>query len=396
MKILVLNSGSSSLKFAIIDTNIQSSLLNGVVERLNTDQGCIQATYNNLPYKKDLKSPDHKLALKEVLDYLESNNITENFFDAIGHRVVHGGEKFTQAHIICKRVLKEIESCIPLAPLHNQANLEGIYAAQAFFPSKPQVAIFDTSFHQTIPEKAYRYSLPKELYQDHGVRKYGFHGSSHKYVATIAAMKLHKPIEKTCIITAHLGNGCSATAVKYGKSIDTTMGLTPLEGLVMGTRCGSIDPGLHEYLHEKLGWDLSQINHVLNKKSGLLGISQLSSDMREVTSAAKKGHEDSKLAAEIFAYHLAQAIASLSVNFHHLDALVFTGGIGEHSTTIRAITMSMLRILGFEIDVIRNANDGEHSNGVITCDGTTPKAFVIPTNEELQIAWEVETTLKSS
>ncbi|MCO4784001.1 MAG: acetate kinase [Candidatus Cloacimonetes bacterium] len=396
MKVLVLNSGSSSLKFAVVDTNIQCNLLSGVVERLNTGHGCIQASYNQLPYKKDLDQPNHKTALKEVLEYLELNNITENFFDAIGHRVVHGGEKFTQAQLICSRVLKEIESCIPLAPLHNQANLEGIYAAQSFFPNKPQVAIFDTSFHQTIPQRAYRYSLPKELYTDHGVRKYGFHGSSHRYVASIAAMKLHKPVEKCCIITAHLGNGCSATAIKYGKSIDTTMGLTPLEGLVMGTRCGSIDPGLHEYLHDKLGWNLSQINHVLNKKSGLLGISQLSSDMREVTNAAKEGHDDSKLATEIFSYHLAQAIASLSVNFHDLDALVFTGGIGEHSTTIRAITMSMLRILGFELDVIRNDNDGKYSNGIITTDSTTPRAFVIPTNEELQIAWDVETTLKSS
>lgn len=394
MKVLVLNSGSSSLKFAIIDTHSQSNILSGLIEKIDTDDSSIKASYNKLPYEKKLGNANHQIALQEVLNYLEENNIDENFFEAIGHRVVHGGEKFTQAHLIDEHVIQEIEKCIPLAPLHNKANLEGIYASKKFFPNKPQVAIFDTSFHQTIPKRAYRYSLPKELYENYGVRKYGFHGSSHRYVANIAANKLNKPIEKCCIITAHLGNGCSATAIKYGKSVDTTMGLTPLEGLVMGTRCGSIDPGLHEYLHDKLGWNLHQINHVLNKKSGLLGISQVSSDMREVTSAAKNGNEDAKLAAEIFSYHLAQAIASLSVNFGHIDALVFTGGIGEHSTTIRAITMSMLRILGFEIDVIRNDNDGQYSNGIITTENSSPQAFVIATNEELQIAWDVEAILQ--
>ncbi|MCJ8347203.1 acetate kinase [bacterium] len=390
MKVLVLNSGSSSLKFALVDTETQCNIISGLVERLYSDQGQIKATYNKLPFKKNLTKPNHQMALQELLAYLEDNNITENFFDAIGHRVVHGGDKFSDSCLISQEVIQQIVDCIPLAPLHNNANLEGIYAGQKFFPNKKQVAVFDTSFHQTIPKKAYRYSLPKDLYENHGVRKYGFHGSSHRYVAKIAAQKMGKELKKCCVITAHLGNGCSATAIKYGKSVDTTMGLTPLEGLVMGTRCGSIDPGLHEYLHNKLGWDLEKINHVLNKESGLLGISQLSSDMREVTNAAKEGHEDSKLAAEIFSYHLAQSIASLSVNFNHLDALIFTGGIGEHSSTIRAITMSMLRILGFELDVLRNDSDGLHSNGLITTDGSSPRAYVIKTNEELQIAWDVE------
>ncbi|MBT3785429.1 acetate kinase [bacterium] len=395
MKVLVLNSGSSSLKFALCDTSTEECPVRGQVDALGQDHAALKFQAGQDIYEKKVPGADHIKALEEILEYFQAQNIDSDDFEAIGHRIVHGGEKFVEATVIDDEVIGAIKDCINLAPLHNPANLMGVEVGRKVFPEKPQVAVFDTAFHQTIPPIAYRYSLPTYLYESHGVRKYGFHGTSHRYVVNQAAKMLNKPLSRCCFISAHLGNGCSATAVKYGNSVDTTMGLTPLDGLVMGTRSGNVDPGLHEYLTRIMGWNIHQINDVLNKKSGLLGISGLSSDMREITTAAKNGHLGAKLAAEVFSYHLAQSIASLSINFTHLDALVLTGGIGEHSTTVRAMAIPLLQILGFSLDVLRNEVDGKHTRGVITIEGWSPMAIIVKTNEELQIALDVEALLGS-
>ena len=396
MKVFILNCGSSSLKFALCDTETKLSLIRGQVDALGQERAYFSVKTKLDSFEKAVPGVSHREALDLILEYLQSHGIHHDDFEAIGHRVVHGGDKFQDATVIDERVKEAIKSCIDLAPLHNPANLMGIEISQEIFPGKTQVAVFDTAFHQTIPPIAYRYSLPTSLYEEHGVRKYGFHGTSHRYIVRQAAKVLKKPVEKCCFISAHLGNGCSATAVKYGKSVDTTMGLTPLEGLVMGTRSGNVDPGLHEFLTRVMDWDIHKINNVLNKQSGLLGISGLSSDMREITTAAKNGHEGAKLAAEIFSYHLAQAIASMAINFTHLDALVLAGGIGEHSTTVRSMTLPLLQILGFELDVLRNEVDGKYSQGVITIEGSSPMAIIVPTNEEIQIALDVERLLSGN
>lgn len=399
MQVLVLNSGSSSLKFGIVKPKENLQILEGQIEGLGSNHPTrlsIQ-THSDHPQNLDreISAQDHQSAMEEMFASIEDLLENEISIDCVGHRVVHGGEKFFKASVIDKEVIRGIEACVNLAPLHNPANLKGIEIAMKKFKKCTHVAVFDTAFHQSIPETAYIYPLPRKLYEECGVRKYGFHGSSHQYVAREAARILELPMHNSSLITAHLGNGCSAAAILNGKSVDTTMGLTPLEGLVMGTRSGDVDPGLHEYLHNTLGWEIEEIHNMLNKESGLLGLSGLSSDMRTITTAAKQGHRGATLAADVFAYHLAQAIAGLSVNFRRLDALVFTGGIGEHSATIRSKTLRQLRILGFDLDRLRNRIDGKESQGIITVKGVDPVAIVVPTNEQMQIAWECSDLLKS-
>jgi acetate kinase len=334
-----------------------------------------------------LDAVDHEGALQSIAAVLKETPALKKDLRAVGHRVVHGGEHFSTSSRIDDRVLSAIESCNHLAPLHNPANVLGIRTAQRLFPGLPQVAVFDTAFHQTLPRRAYLYAVPYNLYKEHAIRRYGFHGTSHRFVTERAASLLGKATSECAFVSVHLGNGCSACAVLAGKSVDTTMGLTPLEGLVMGTRSGDIDPGLHAHLKDQLGWTLDHITDVLNSHSGLLGLSGLSNDMRELIDAGAAGNERARLAIEVFCYRLAKAIAALFVSLGRLGTVIFTGGIGENAPSIRARVVQQLAVFGFELDPERNQAHGASSNGRITRDGDRI-AMVVPTDEELMIARE--------
>ena len=377
---LVLNCGSSSLKFAFFNPKEDSPFIEGIAEELHSSNARLK--YESPSGKKSSSIPqaDHTSALEKILQILPSTP------DVIGHRIVHGGEAFRQPALITTEVIEEISSCAPLAPLHNPAGLIGIQTTLSLYPEIPQVAVFDTAFHQTLPPRAYRYALPEKLYTEHGVRRYGFHGTSHAYVAQTAAATLGFPLSKSRILSAHLGNGSSATAILNGESVDTTMGLTPLEGLVMGTRSGDVDPGLHDFLSRSLGMDNAAISHLLNKESGLLGLSGETSDMRRLRELATQGNQAAILAIEIFCYRLAKSLAALSIATGGVDYLIFTGGIGENAAPVRQRVLELLVPLGFQIDTKLNDIHGVSSNGIITKPGTTPQAVVIATNEELMIA----------
>lgn len=359
--VLVINCGSSSLKFALFDPASGQRLRHGLVERVK----------------------DHGEALDQVLAQLGDVTIA-----AVGHRVVHGGEHFSDSALLDDQALLLLEECTSLAPLHNPANLQGIQAARRRFPSVPHVAVFDTAFHQSLPPKAFMYAVPYELYEKYRARRYGFHGTSHAFVAGAAAELLGKPLTELELVTAHLGNGCSCTAISRGRSVDTTMGLTPLEGLVMGTRSGDVDPGLHAFLADQAGLSLSEVTELLNRKSGLLGLSGLSNDMRTLLEAREKGDARAALAVDVFCYRLAKAILGLCAGLPRLDALIFTGGIGEHAAPIRAATLAQLQLLGAELDEPANLAHGKSSAGRITRPGSRLTALVVPTNEELVIARE--------
>jgi acetate kinase len=389
--ILVINCGSSSIKFALIDTGADTQLVSGLAERLGQPEAQLGWKTAEERGSQSIAGADHRGAMEAIIDQLEAfvasrygGTLTAQLA-GIGHRVVHGGELFTQSTIITGEVLAEIEGVSHLAPLHNPANVLGIKTAQALFPDLAQVAVFDTAFHQTLPEHAYLYAVPYELYEEHGVRRYGFHGTSHRYVTRRAAQMLDRPYEDLALISAHLGNGCSAAAVINGRSVDTTMGLTPLEGLVMGTRSGDVDPSLHEFLSNRLGLSLAEVTNLLNKKSGLLGLSGLNNDMRALESAAAVGDRRAQLAIDVFCYRLAKYLAALAVPLGRIDAMIFTGGIGENSALVRAKTLDHLTILGFRVDAERNAGHGRQSNGAVTQDHST-LALVVPTNEEAMIA----------
>ena len=389
MSVLVLNCGSSSLKFALIDPVSRLTRLSGLAERLFEPEASLTVRDPEKSVTK-LEAQGHEAALQGVLAALE----TQGLFDvsSVGHRVVHGGERFKRSVRITPEVLAGIEACVPLAPLHNPANLLGIRGAMASFPNLEHVAVFDTAFHQTMPERAFRYAVPNDLYLEHGVRRYGFHGTSHAFVTAQAAKFLGVPLERSALISAHLGNGCSLAAVLNGRSVDCSMGLTPLEGLVMGTRSGDVDPGLHGFLQTQLGWSLEKITGVLNRESGLLGLSGLSNDCRELEAAVHNGHEGALLALEVFCYRLAKGIAAMSVALGKLDALIFTGGIGENSVFVRAKTLELLAVLGLHLDAPRNALAVAGKSGKISEDGRTV-ALVVPTNEELMIALETQEVL---
>jgi acetate kinase len=389
MPVLVLNCGSSSLKFALVDPLSRATLLSGLAERLFEPKPSLSVRDTEKTVT-ELESQGHEAALQGILRALETRGITD--ISSIGHRVVHGGERFKTAARITPEVLEGIEACVPLAPLHNPANLLGIQGAMKAFPNLEHVAVFDTAFHQTMPERAYRYAIPNHLYLEHGVRRYGFHGTSHQFVTAQAAKILGVPLERSAFVSAHLGNGCSLAAVLNGRSVDTSMGLTPLEGLVMGTRSGDVDPGLHGFLGAQLGWSLEKITSVLNRESGLLGLSGLSNDCRELQEAAQNGHEKAQLALEVFCYRLAKGIAAMSVALGKLDALIFTGGIGENSVFVRAKTLESLGVLGLHLDAPRNALAVGGKSGKISEDGRTV-ALVVPTNEELMIALETQEVL---
>lgn len=391
MKILVLNSGSSSVKYQIIDMEDESVLAKGIVERIGLAGSRLKhKTRDGREHVVEKEVKDHKAAIDLILEYITHPEVgvlkSVEELGAVGHRVVHGGEKFTSSVLITDEVIEMIRECIPLAPLHNPANLAGIEAAMAAVPHVPMVAVFDTAFHQTMPDYSYMYALPYELYEKHRIRRYGFHGTSHRYVSDRAAKIVGRPKEKLKIITAHLGNGASMTAVKFGKSMDTTMGYTPLEGLYMGTRCGNLDPAIPLALQREMKLSFSEVDHLLNKKSGMLGVSGISSDMRDLEEAAEKGNKRAILALSMYAYMVKKYIGAYAAAMEGLDVLVFTAGIGENSWLIREKSCQGLEFLGIEIDRDKNKRMIRGKEGSISTDESRVEVLVIPTNEELVIA----------
>lgn len=386
--ILVINCGSSSLKFSVVNSQSGDQPITGLAERLGDQEALLTIKEDGKKHPIEIPHGNHSTALKALLTQLEALNVLDTI-KAVGHRVVHGGENFTTSTVITENVLDTIEACNHLAPLHNPANLIGIKESQKLLSHVPHVAVFDTAFHQTMPESAYLYPVPYELYEEHGVRRYGFHGTSHRYVSMALAESLNKPLSELNFISAHLGNGCSATAIKQGKSVDTTMGLTPLEGLVMGTRSGDVDPSLHHFLCNQANMTIDEVNNVLNKKSGLLGLSGISNDMRTLEEASQSGNQRAKLAIEVFCYRLAKQLAALAVPLGRIDGLIFTGGIGENATNIRENVLQQLSVLGFNVDIDQNKTAGKNQNGLITQPNSTP-AYVVSTDEEWMIAKDTE------
>ena len=389
MKTLVINCGSSSLKYQLIDMNTEESLVQGLVERIGIEGSKLtQKVEGREKYVLEKEMSNHKVAIKYVLEALiDKEQGVINSMDeisAVGHRVVHGGEKYSQSVLIDEEVLQSIKDCIPLAPLHNPPNIIGIEACKELMPNTPMVAVFDTAFHQTMPKKAYICPLPYELYEEYGIRKYGFHGTSHKYVSNKVAEVLNKDIKDLKIITCHLGNGCSLAAIKNGKSIDTSMGFTPLAGVMMGTRSGNIDPSVINFLIEEQGYTIKEVDNILNKESGILGISGISSDFRDVCQEAEKGNERAKLALDIFHYKVKGQIASYAGLMGGVDVIVFTAGIGENSSLTRTECLKGLEFLGFSIDEEKNTVRGEIQE--ISTEDSKIKVYEIPTNEELMIA----------
>jgi acetate kinase len=379
--VLCINCGSSSLKFALIEPVSGHVERRGLAERLGTKEASL--ALDGGPTERLSAGTDHAAALDEILEHVDQSRLL-----AVGHRVVHGGERFSESVKVDDEVLAAIDACSALAPLHNPANVVGIQVARARFPKLTQVAVFDTAFHHGMPRKAYLYAVPYELYTRYELRRYGFHGTSHRYVAGEAAARLGKPLEESMLLTAHLGNGCSACAVAGGRSVDTTMGLTPLEGLVMGTRSGDVDPNLHEFLAERAGMSLSEVSALLNRQSGLLGLSGQSNDMRTLLAARERGSERAALAIDVFCYRLAKGLLGLCAALPRVDALVFTGGIGENAAPIRAQTLRELSVLGAEVDGALNQEHGRSANGRITTQSSRLLSLVVPTNEELVIARE--------
>nr|WP_106788116.1 acetate kinase [Massilistercora timonensis] len=391
MNVLVINCGSSSLKFQLINSESEEVLAKGLCERIGIDG---RLTYQPEGGEKEISDkamPTHTEAIQFVIDALtnEKTGVVKSLDEigAVGHRVVHGGEKFANSVVITDEVVKAIEECNDLAPLHNPANLIGISACQKMMPGTPMVAVFDTAFHQTMPEKAYLYGLPYEYYEKYAVRRYGFHGTSHSFVSKHAAQFLGLDLDNSKIIVAHLGNGASISAVLNGKCVDTSMGLTPLEGLVMGTRSGDMDPAIMEYIAKKEDLDIAGVMNVLNKKSGVLGLSKnLSSDFRDLEEGMNNGNKYAKAAMEVFCYRVAKYIGSYVAAMNGVDAIAFTAGIGENAGTVRKMVVSYLGYLGITLDEEANKKRGEDL--LISTADSKVKVAVIPTNEELAIARE--------
>ncbi len=398
MIVLVVNCGSSSLKYELFDVETEQSLAAGLADRVGVNGGGDAVLNHRAPncpqIEKQQPMPDHEIALDLVLQTLTDpdcgviSDLTQ--IDAVGHRVVHGGEEFSASVVIDDAVIATVERMAELAPLHNPANLMGIHACTKRLPDVPQVAVFDTAFHQTMERKAFLYGLPYEMYEDYGIRRYGFHGTSHRYVVLVAGRRLAEagiPLERQRIVTAHLGNGASMAAVKAGRSIDTTMGLTPLEGLLMGTRCGDLDPAIVPYLHDRLQLTPREADALLNKQCGLLGVSGVSSDMRDVKAAAEAGNERAQAAIEIFCYRIRKYIGAYSAALGGLDAVVFTAGIGENEPLVREKALEGLDYLGIAIDADKNRYLTKAAEGVdISYPERPVRVYVIPTDEELMIA----------
>ena len=388
MNVLVINCGSSSLKYQLIESETENVLASGLCERITIDGSFTYKRPGKDKIKFDAPMPDHTAAIKVVLEQLtdaETGVIKSmDEINAVGHRIVHGGEKFSSSVVLTDEVIKAIEECCELAPLHNPANLVGINACKELMPNVPMVGVFDTAFHQTMPEKAYLYGLPYEYYTKYGVRRYGFHGTSHNYVSRRAAEFLGKDVNDMKIIVCHLGNGSSVCAVDHGKSVDTSMGFTPLEGLIMGTRSGDIDPAILEYVAQKENLSLSEMTSILNKKSGVLGLSQVSSDFRDLDDARDAGNKQAALTLDIFRYHVAKYVGSYAAAMGGVDAIVFTAGLGENDPLTREDVCSYLGFMGVEFD--KEANNFRGEERVISKPESKVKVLCIPTNEELMIA----------
>jgi len=389
MKVLVINCGSSSLKYQLLNMADESVMAIGLVERIGIEGARVK---HEIPgrAKEVIETPmnDHKEALNEVLKALTSAEygaIKEiNEIDAVGHRVVHGGEKFSGSVVITDDVMAAMKECIDLAPLHNPANIMGIEAMQELLPEAPMVGVFDTAFHQTMPAESYIYPLPYELYEKYGIRRYGFHGTSHKYVAQRAAAMLEKPLEELKLISCHLGNGASVTAIDGGKSVATSMGFTPLEGLVMGTRCGDIDPAIVKFIMDKEGMSIAEVDTLMNKKSGVFGISGVSSDFRDIEDAAAKGNERAELALKVFDDRVKKYIAAYASVMGGVDAVIFTAGLGENSIDNRSSICAGLDFMGINVCADLNATRGKEA--FVNDPSSKVKVLVIPTNEEVMIA----------
>ena len=388
MKILVINCGSSSLKYEVYEMPAGKSLGKGLIERIGLNDAKISQDYQDRHYCSVLDIPDHAKAFKCMMQALlhDGLGILESIDEikGIGHRVVHGGEQYSQSVLIDDGVIKAIEDNIELAPLHNPANLTGIMESQKILPGIPQVAVFDTAFHQTLPPSAFLYGIPREFYEKYRIRRYGFHGTSHRYVAGIALQMLKRSKDNTNLITCHLGNGASITAIQAGQSVDTSMGFTPLEGLMMGTRSGDLDPSIIFYLEER-GFDFHDLNSILNKKSGLLGLSGISSDLRDIEAAADQGDLNAQETLDTYAYRIRRYIGAYAANLVKVDAIVFTGGIGQNAVKMRERICDRLENVGIHINLDKNRKVGGKA-GIISQPYSPVTILVIPTNEELQIA----------
>lgn len=397
MNILVLNCGSSSVKYKLIEIKANKVLAEGGIEKIGLPDAFIKFKFGNEKIQQDLDINDHVGAIKSILDNLTSKEYgcIKDFkeIDAVGHRVVHGGEKFNKSVLINDEVIAKIKECYGIAPLHNPVNMAGIDAINEVLPEVPQVGVFDTAFHQTMPAKSYMYALPYKYYAEDGVRRYGFHGTSHRYVSQRVCEFLGVEPKGKKIITCHVGNGGSITAVKDGKSIDTSMGLTPTEGLMMGTRCGDVDPGALIFLMDKHNLSSKDMLNMVNKESGLAGISGVSSDMREITAAAKQGNEKAILSLEMYEQRITKYVGAFAAEMGGVDIIVFTGGVGEHQSSTRANVCNLLRFMGVEIDDAANdANNGDE--GIISTPNSAVKVVVIPTDEEYMIAKDTEAIIE--
>ena len=396
MNILVINCGSSSLKYQLINSETEGVLAKGLCERIGIDGMLTYQPEGGEKEKSEIAMPTHTEAINAVLAALtnEKSGVIKSLSEvgAVGHRVVHGGEKFTSSCLINDESMKAIEECNDLAPLHNPANLIGIRACQELMPGVPMVAVFDTAFHQTMPDVAYTYGIPYEYYEKYKVRRYGFHGTSHSYVSKRTAEIVGKPYDQMKIIVCHLGNGASISAVNCGKSVDTSMGLTPLEGLVMGTRSGDLDPAIIDFVGKKEGLSLDEMNEVLNKKSGMLGISGVSSDGRDLEAAAETGNKKAQLALDVFDYRVIKYIGAYAAAMNGVDAIAFTAGIGENNIKMRKDVCSSLTYLGVKLDEEKNNVRGEER--IISADDSKVQVLLVPTNEELAIARETLALVK--
>jgi acetate kinase len=391
--VLVVNAGSSSLKYSLVDGHTGEAPAAGSVERIGESKGRLKHSSGGDEHVTDRPYPDHEAALKAALDAFEEHgpSLSDAGIVAVGHRVVHGGERFSSPTLVDDEVVAAVEELVPLAPLHNPANLEGIAVARKLFPDVPQVMVFDTAFHHTIPEVAYTYAVPRKWREDYHIRRYGFHGTSYAYVSREAARLLDRPVEATNTIVLHLGNGASATAVRGGVSVDTSMGLTPLEGLVMGTRSGDLDPAVHMHLHRSLGWSLADIDRALNRESGLKGLAG-NNDHREVTRLSAEGSPSAALALDVYNYRIRKYVGAYFAVLGTVDAVVFTAGVGEHSPEVRAAVLEGMTRLGVEIEPARNQGPITGPT-VVSTDGSKVAVLVIPTNEEYEIARQALTVI---
>lgn len=385
-KIMAINAGSSSLKFQLLNMPEEEVLTKGLVERIGLDNPQLTIEVEGEKKKETFSIPDHEAAVKKLLDSLTANGIIQSLdeIDGIGHRVVHGGEKFSDSVLINEEVLAGIEEVSELAPLHNPANIVGIRAFKEVLPEVPAVAVFDTAFHQTMEKEKYLYSIPYDYYEKYGIRKYGFHGTSHKYVSERAAELLDKPAEGLKLISCHIGNGASITAIDGGKSVDTSMGFTPLAGVTMGTRSGNIDPALIPYLMEKTGKEAGEIVNILNKESGMLGLSGFSSDLRDIEEKAGNGDEQAQTALNIFTTRIHKYIGTYAASMNGVDAVIFTAGVGENSNVVREKVLKGFEFLGLYFDESKNNVRGQEA--FLTTEESPVKALIIPTNEEVMLA----------